>query len=114
MKVTRPQKPDSNYVRLQRWARSKFAQAVKLGIIQREFECADCGKHGPCDAHHTDYTKPYHVKWLCKGCHNARPKHSVTMDIDISKWPNNHISNVQDKGLLRVPDESREYFTCEK
>jgi transposase-like protein len=36
---------------------------------ERPGTCALCGKEGPVERHHPDYSKPRLVTWLCKSCH---------------------------------------------
>lgn len=40
------------------------SRAVKLGVLTRA-PCAICGTTDRVEAHHTDYTKPLDVTWLC-------------------------------------------------
>jgi len=48
-------------------ARTKLNQAVQLNKIQR-LPCEHCGL-AKTEGHHTDYSKPLEVIWLCKKCH---------------------------------------------
>lgn len=52
-------------------------RAVKKGVLRKPGACTECGAEGKrIDAHHPDYTRPLHVQWLCRSCHNqahARP-----------------------------------------
>lgn len=50
--------------------RSKFWYALKCGRINKQ-PCGVCGDKG--QAHHSDYTKPLDVEWLCDKHH--REKH---------------------------------------
>ena len=43
--------------------------AVRLGLITRH-SCSACGNPNT-EAHHTDYTKPLEVQWLCKEHHKG-------------------------------------------
>jgi arginine utilization protein RocB len=45
------------------WARQVTARAVKSGKIVK-LPCQVCGDINS-EAHHTDYTDPYNVQWLC-------------------------------------------------
>jgi len=85
-------KSSTEYHKLAGKARSMVNTAIKSGIIAKGTTCIDCGKvgHG-LHAHHEDYSKPYHVVWLCPKCHHRRPKRKRRMAISISRWPNNHI-----------------------
>lgn len=47
-------------------ARTKVSNAVRDGHINKQ-SCA-CG-NPDAQAHHTDYSKPLDVEWLCKDCH---------------------------------------------
>jgi len=51
----------------ERWAAQlKVRRALKAGVLVREpCSCGDRNSHG----HHTDYTKPLVVIWLCRSCH---------------------------------------------
>lgn len=51
-------------------ARKKLLRAIKAGKVIRPTTCEMCGKENVmCEGHHTDYSKPYDVMWLCKECH---------------------------------------------
>lgn len=50
-------------------ARKKVLRAVKSGKLIKPECCTDCGQLLPLEAHHTDYSKPLEVQWLCKSCH---------------------------------------------
>lgn len=43
--------------------------AVRDGRLVRE-ACEVCGAQ-PAEAHHDDYSKPLHVRWLCPLCHKG-------------------------------------------
>lgn len=43
--------------------------AVKLGVLIRPNKCEKCGKECKPHGHHTDYSKPIDVIWLCHSCH---------------------------------------------
>jgi hypothetical protein len=54
-------------------ARSYAYVYLKRGLLTRE-PCRDCGiEHDPpltvVQMHHSDYTKPLDVTWLCTDCH---------------------------------------------
>jgi hypothetical protein len=52
-------------------ARLIVAMRVYRGTLKRPTSCERCGVECKPDAHHTDYTKPLYVDWLCKSCHRA-------------------------------------------
>ena len=48
-----------------------LGNAVKYGKIVKPNTCSACGAGGVIDGHHTDYSLPLVVKWLCRKCHAA-------------------------------------------
>ena len=61
-------------------ARIVIARGVKSGkIIKPEF-CEDCGKADEIQAHHSDYSQPLMVNWICKSCHNKTHADLRTVD----------------------------------
>lgn len=50
-----------------RKAQQKVANALKSGRLKKT-PCETCGKE-KVEAHHPDYTKPFHIIWLCRSCH---------------------------------------------
>lgn len=50
-------------------ARQKLAYAVKAGQILKPKRCEKCNEIHSLEGHHTDYSKPLAVIWLCKSCH---------------------------------------------
>jgi ribosomal protein S27AE len=48
-------------------ARTILNRAVRSGAIVRR-QCERCGEM-KTEAHHTDYSRPLDVLWLCKPCH---------------------------------------------
>lgn len=53
--------------------------AIERGKLIRPLTCARCGKQpnptsdgrSAIHAHHSDYSKPLDVEWLCPSCHRA-------------------------------------------
>lgn len=43
--------------------------AVKRGDLVHAKNCERCGKHCSTEAHHSDYSKPMQLTWLCLYCH---------------------------------------------
>lgn len=54
---------------LKRNARVKLLYHVKRGHINRPSHCSQCLMSCIPEGHHTDYTKPLDVVWLCRTCH---------------------------------------------
>jgi hypothetical protein len=50
------------------YARSKINNAIKMGRLKRK-NCEECGVEN-AHAHHSDYSKPFLVDWLCRTCHS--------------------------------------------
>lgn len=50
-------------------ARLKLNYHVKVGNILRPDECSVCKHTVKVEGHHTDYTKPLEVVWVCRTCH---------------------------------------------
>ena len=64
-------------------ARVKLNDAVQSGKIHKPLYCSSCDSDRHLEAHHTDYSKPLEVTWLCKSCHvdlhnRLRDKESTT------------------------------------
>lgn len=49
-------------------ARVILNQAVTKGDVEKPKKCK-CGQNKP-EAHHSDYSQPLKVQWLCRGCHS--------------------------------------------
>ena len=56
--------------RRKKLARRRLQKAVAKGKILKDC-CARCGAVDTV-AHHTDYSRPFEVIWLCHFCHNAQ------------------------------------------
>lgn len=51
-------------------ARGRLRMAVYRGTITKPKNCSNCHcEVNKIEAHHTDYTKPFDVTWLCVECH---------------------------------------------
>jgi hypothetical protein len=50
-----------------------YKYALRQGKLERG-PCAVCGATENIDGHHTDYTKPLDVVWLCKPHHREEHK----------------------------------------
>lgn len=50
-------------------ARRKLRYAIESGKIIRPNQCNRCNNTYRIEGHHTDYSKPLEVLWLCKHCH---------------------------------------------
>ena len=49
--------------------RNMLNNAVKSGKVHKPVFCSSCEGDKHLEAHHTDYTKPLEVLWLCRSCH---------------------------------------------
>ena len=43
--------------------------AIRDGLLQKPCACSKCDSSHKIEAHHSDYTKPLSVEWLCESCH---------------------------------------------
>lgn len=51
-------------------ARTALGNAVRSGLVVKPNKCAVCPRiNGRITGHHTDYSKPLTVVWLCSLCH---------------------------------------------
>ena len=50
-------------------ARNMLNNAVKSGKVHKPVFCSSCEGDKHLEAHHTDYSKPLEVLWLCRSCH---------------------------------------------
>jgi hypothetical protein len=56
-------------------ARYTLTNAVREGKIDKPSNCEDCREEFPTrriHGHHSDYSKPLEVEWLCAPCHATR------------------------------------------
>jgi hypothetical protein len=51
--------------------RSVLNNAVRDGILERPSHCQVCNQEKLLDGHHSDYSKPLQVLWVCRKCHVA-------------------------------------------
>ena len=65
-------------------ARNQFNNAVKKGTIRRPSACSACGAEGRIHGHHSDYSKPFDVEWLCTVCHGLRHRIVEIPKIDLA------------------------------
>jgi len=50
-------------------AASLINYGLRCGYIIRKTECEKCGEKGIIEGHHSDYSKPLEVVWVCIECH---------------------------------------------
>lgn len=50
-------------------ARKILAYNIEMGRLIVPKICEHCSREKKLDGHHTDYSKPLEVTWLCKECH---------------------------------------------
>jgi len=54
-----------------RLAHKKLFRAIQSGKIIRPNKCEECKKDCKPQGHHSDYFKPFEVRWLCHQCHKT-------------------------------------------
>lgn len=52
----------------------KIKHALKMGYIIKPKSCTECGAITKLHGHHSDYSKPLAVEWLCPICHKQKHK----------------------------------------
>jgi hypothetical protein len=62
------------YVALVSRARTAFNNWLSRNKHLRPLTCEECGVICTPSAHHTDYTQPLKVQWLCRMCHGRADK----------------------------------------
>jgi hypothetical protein len=61
------------FIDLKNKARGALNRSVMSGKTLKPDHCSACGKKsGRIFGHHTDYSKPLEVIWLCNQCHNDK------------------------------------------
>ena len=50
-------------------ARGILNMAVRRGKVHKPLYCSSCDSDKHLEAHHTDYSNPLEVLWLCRSCH---------------------------------------------
>lgn len=63
-------------------ARSAVGNAVRDGRLTKPTFCGCCGREGKVQAHHTDYSRPLDVAWLCFVCHREYGHEQVVTQRD--------------------------------
>lgn len=58
-------------------ARSLLNSTVRNGKIQKPTCCERCGAIGMVYGHHSDYSKPMDVEWLCADCHGEQHRRTA-------------------------------------
>lgn len=67
---------DRDASRIRAWspqceARYQLNLAVRRGQILKPSRCTRCGVERKLHAHHSDYSRPLAVEWICTRCHGA-------------------------------------------
>lgn len=74
VKEKRQRRKGKNHTeRDKQFARRSLREAVRKGTIIKPMSCERCGCHVSSHlihGHHSDYSKPYQVEWLCSDCHS--------------------------------------------
>ena len=56
-------------------ARKTMHKALCSGKLTKPENCTACGQTCTPDGHHSDYSKPLEVVWLCRPCHSKEHVH---------------------------------------
>lgn len=76
--VQRWMKANRERMRIAKNAGQRVMRAIRKGLLVRPETCGQCGSTGRIQAAHTDYSRPFDVRWLCQPCHtkwdHADPK----------------------------------------
>jgi ribosomal protein S27AE len=66
-------------------ARYLTLRAIADGILIRPRHCEECAAGGRIEAHHVDYSRPLHVRFLCVRCH--KNQHRGSRPIVLPDYP---------------------------
>lgn len=84
-----------------RHAHSKVNYALRKGILIKS-PCVKCGNEN-VQAHHSDYSQPLNVTWLCAKCHGLEHREEKNRDKDYRP------KLIMKGGVKRNPNST--YFT---
>lgn len=82
-------------------AHAKVDWAVRSGKLKRGV-CAVCGCNDNIQAHHSDYTQPLLVTWLCSSCHrkqHATGQHPMLYNVVVANPQADAAVCERDEGL---------------
>lgn len=48
---------------------TKVGTGLKNGSVTRPYKCDHCERETTLEAHHSNYSKPLDITWVCKNCH---------------------------------------------
>lgn len=65
-----------------RHARHAAYFGERLGIIVRKMACEHCNVVAPLQRHHTDYSRPLAITYLCAACHARADQENLPGHID--------------------------------
>ena len=66
-------------VRAKYKARNAVATAIRNGSMVRPMECSSCGATEKLQAHHSDYSRPLDVTWVCRSCHSKHHSNRLVL-----------------------------------
>jgi hypothetical protein len=69
--IPRPHRQRRPHTKEEERFRDKVKDALERGKLVRPSSCSNCNTHCRTEGHHTDYSKPLHIVWLCQSCHHA-------------------------------------------
>jgi hypothetical protein len=55
--------------KMQLLAGSLLNYGIRIGMIEKPDKCSNCRKIKEIQGHHSDYSKPLEVVWVCTECH---------------------------------------------
>ncbi|WP_244185063.1 hypothetical protein [Proteus genomosp. 6] len=62
---------------IKRKAHNIVSNALRSGKLVRPEKCQQCSSNQKIFAHHTDYSQPLLIMWLCDSCHKDWHKHNT-------------------------------------
>lgn len=100
-----------------RYVRRMTSSAIDRGDLIRADTCELCFRKKKTQAHHIDYGKPFHVKWLCSTCHgrvhridnawNPTNNEQTPLPVELDRYDSVHITfTLPSKNFLALREEA--------